>query len=63
MEKFKRKRKKIYGRNQSGYTKATKVGFLPSIVWVFLTTYIFFGFDEIYHVFLASRGKSYYVYV
>ena len=30
-----------YGRNQSECEKATKVGFLPCILWVFLTIYIF----------------------
>ena len=40
--------------------KGNKVGLLPSILWVFLTIYIF-CFNEIYHVFEASRGESYYV--
>ena len=30
-----------YGRNQSGCEKAKKMGFLTSILWVFLTIYIF----------------------
>ena len=30
----------LYGRNQSGCEKAKNVGFLPFILWVFLTIYI-----------------------
>ena len=37
----------IYGRNQSGCEKAKKVGFLPSILWVFLTIYICFALMKI----------------
>ena len=31
----------IYGRNQSGCEKARNVGFLPFIIWAFLTIFIF----------------------
>ena len=30
----------IYGRNQSGCEKAKNLGFLPFLLWVFLTIYI-----------------------
>ena len=33
--------KTVYGRNQPGCEKTKKVGFLPLILWVFLTFYIF----------------------
>ena len=38
--------KALFGRNQSGCEKAKKVGFLPFIIWVFLTNYIFFALIE-----------------
>ena len=41
----------IYGRNQSGCEKTEDVGFLPFILSVFLTIYIFCCFDENFHVF------------
>ena len=37
----------IYGRNQSGCEKDKKMGFLPSILWVFLTIYISFALMKI----------------
>ena len=36
-----------YGRNQSGCKNAKEVGFLPSILWVFLTIYIFVALMKI----------------
>ena len=30
----------VYGRNQSGCEKAKNVGFLPFILWIFITIYI-----------------------
>ena len=38
---------RTYGRNQSGCEKAKKVGFLASILWVFLTFYIVFALLKI----------------
>ena len=37
----------IYGRNQSGCEKAKHVEFLPFILWVFLTIYIFIALMKI----------------
>ena len=39
------------GGTSQDVKKAKKVGFLPSILWVFFTIYIFFSFDDNYHVF------------
>ena len=36
-----------YGKNQSGYEKAKKLGFLFSILGVFLTTYVVFALLKI----------------
>ena len=37
----------IYGRNQSGCEKVKNVGFLASILWVFLTIYVGFALLKI----------------
>ena len=37
----------LYRRNQSGCQKAKKVAFLPFILWVFLTIYIFVALMKI----------------
>ena len=37
----------IYGRNQSGCEKAKNLVFLPFILWVFLTIYIFVALMKI----------------
>ena len=37
----------IYGRNQSGCEKAKKLRFLPFILWVSLTIYIFVALMKI----------------
>ena len=37
----------IYGRNQSGCEKAKNAGFLPFILWIFMTVYIFVALMKI----------------
>ena len=41
------KKKNTYGRKQSGCERAKNVGFLPFILWVFLTIYIFVALMKI----------------
>ena len=37
----------LFGSNQSGYEKAKDLGFLPFILWIFLTIYNLFALMKI----------------